>query len=273
MLRRTATIQERYERGILNAGREWRMQHSTLRRATTQFGGKAMKRENIVVVDDEKSILKLISSTLKVRGYNVYVGVDGEEAISLVEQHNPDLLLLDVKMPNMNGLDVCKRLREWSRVPIIMVSALNDAGYAVQALDCGADDYLRKPFYVDELMARVRSQLRRAEERPAQQMQSVFRAGPLEVNFSRRQVQLDSKEVKLTPTEYSILEQLVQNAGKVLTHQMLLNRVWGPDYSDENEYLRVYIGRLRRKLDSGASGPKYILTEQGVGYRFTDAVM
>lgn len=231
-----------------------------------------MKKENIVVVDDEKSILKLISSTLKVTGYNVYTGIDGEEAITLVEQHNPDLLLVDVRMPNLGGLEVCKRLREWSKVPIIVVSALNDANYAVEALDLGADDYLRKPFYVTELLARVRTQLRRAEERPAQPQQSVFRSGPLNVNFSRRQVTLNDDEVKLTPTEYSILEQLVQNAGKVLTHQMLLHRVWGPDYSEENEYLRVYIGRIRRKLSIGLDGPRFIATEQGVGYRFIDAL-
>lgn len=230
-----------------------------------------VKRENIVVVDDERSILKLISYKLKLEGYNVYAGMDGEEAIGLVEQHNPDLLLLDVKMPNLNGLEVCRRLREWSKIPIIVISAHTDANYAVEALDLGADDYLRKPFHEQELMARVRTQLRRAEERPAQQTQPVFRSGPLEMNFSRRQVSVDGNEVKLTPTEYSILEQLVQNAGKVLTHQMLLNRVWGPEYSDESEYLRVYIGRLRRKLSSGDNSPKYIVTEQGVGYRFTDA--
>jgi two-component system KDP operon response regulator KdpE len=232
-----------------------------------------MRKENIVVVDDEKSILKLISSTLKVTGYTVYTGMDGEEALSLVEQHNPDLLLLDVKMPHLSGLEVCKRLREWSKVPIIVISAMSDANYAVEALDLGADDYLRKPFYVTELLARVRTQLRRAEERPSQPQQSVYRCGPLTVNFSRRQVSLNDSEVRLTPTEYSILEQLVQNAGKVLTHQMLLHRVWGPEYSEENEYLRVYIGRLRRKLDTGPDGPRFIATEQGVGYRFTDAVM
>lgn len=232
-----------------------------------------MKKEDIVVVDDEKSILKLISSTLKVTGYNVYTGMDGEEALSLVEQHNPDLLLVDIKMPNLNGLEVCKRLREWSKVPIIVVSALSDANYAVEALDLGADDYLRKPFYVTELLARVRTQLRRAEDRPSQPQQSVFRSGPLCINFSRRQVSMGDAEVRLTPTEYSILEQLVQNAGKVLTHQMLLHRVWGPEYSEENEYLRVYIGRLRRKLDAGPNGPRFILTEQGVGYRFSDAIV
>ncbi|MDQ3856741.1 MAG: response regulator transcription factor [Chloroflexota bacterium] len=230
-----------------------------------------MRKENIVVVDDEKSILKLISYKLRLEGYNVYAGMDGEDAINLVEEHNPDLLLVDVKMPNMNGLEVCKRLREWTKVPIIVISALSDATYAVEALDSGADDYLRKPFHEKELLARVRSQLRRAEERPMQQMQSVFRSGPLTVNFSRRQVTVHGKEVKLTPTEYSILEQLVQNAGKVMTHQMLLHRVWGPDYSEESEYLRVYIGRLRRKLDAGEDGPKFIATEQGVGYRFIDA--
>lgn len=232
-----------------------------------------MKKEDIVVVDDEKSILKLISSTLKVTGYNVYTGMDGEEALSLVEQHSPDLLLVDIKMPNLNGLEVCKRLREWSKVPIIVVSALSDANYAVEALDLGADDYLRKPFYVTELLARVRTQLRRAEDRPSQPQQSVFRSGPLCINFSRRQVSMGDSEVRLTPTEYSILEQLVQNAGKVLTHQMLLHRVWGPEYSEENEYLRVYIGRLRRKLDAGPDGPRFILTEQGVGYRFSDAIV
>lgn len=230
-----------------------------------------MRKEDIVVVDDEKSILKLISYKLKLEGYNVFPGVDGEEAINLVEQHNPDLVLLDVKMPNMSGLEACKRLREWTRVPIIMISALSDANHAVEALDLGADDYLRKPFHERELLARVRTQLRRAEERPAQQSQPIFRSGPLEVNFSRRQVCVNQKQVALTPTEYSILEQLVQNVGKVLTHQMLLQRVWGPDYSTESEYLRVYIGRLRRKLDPGPNGPKFIVTEQGVGYRFTDA--
>lgn len=232
-----------------------------------------MKKSDIVVVDDEKSILKLISSQLRVRGYNVYTGLDGEEAISLVEQHNPDLLLLDIRMPNMNGLEVCKRLREWSSVPIIIVSALSDANHAVEALDLGADDYLRKPFHLAELLARVRTQLRRAEERPNPQAQSVFRAGPLTVNFSRRQVTVHDREVKLTPIEYSVLEQLVQNAGKVMTHQMLLNRVWGSEYTDENEYLRVYIGRLRRKLDPGEGAPRFILTEQGVGYRFNDGEM
>lgn len=232
-----------------------------------------MKKENIVVVDDEKSILKLISSTLKVKGYNVYTGMDGEEALSLVEQHNPDLLLVDIKMPNLSGLEVCKRLREWSRVPIIVVSALNEVNYTVDALNLGANDYLRKPFYVEELLARVRTQLRQAADRPTQPQQSVFRSGPLCINFSRRQVSLDDAEVRLTPTEYSILEQLVQNAGKVLTHQMLLRSVWGPEYGKENEYLRVYIGRLRRKLSTRPNGPDFIVTEQGVGYRFTDAVM
>ncbi len=232
-----------------------------------------MKKENIVVVDDEKSILKLISSTLKVKGYNVYTGMDGEEALSLVEQHNPDLLLVDIKMPNLGGLEVCKRLREWSRVPIIVVSALNEVSYTVDALNLGANDYLRKPFYVEELLARVRTQLRQAADRPAQPQQSVFRCGPLTINFSRRQVTLGDAEVRLTPTEYSILEQLVQNAGKVLTHQMLLRSVWGPEYGKENEYLRVYIGRLRRKLSTELNSPEFIVTEQGVGYRFTDAVM
>ena len=230
-----------------------------------------MKKETIVVVDDEKSILKYISQQLKAKGYNVYPGTNGEEAISLVEQHDPDLLLLDLKMPVMNGLEVCKRLREWSKVPIIVISAYDDVEYVVEALNSGADDYVRKPFHQEELFARVKTQLRRAEERPSQQVQSVFRCGPLTINFSRRQVTLNDEEVKLTPTEYSILEQLVQNAGKVMTHQMLLNRVWGPEYTEENEYLRVYIGRLRRKLDPGPNGPKFIVTEQGVGYRFVDA--
>ncbi|MDP9378639.1 MAG: response regulator transcription factor [Chloroflexota bacterium] len=232
-----------------------------------------MRKENIVVVDDERSILKLLQQNLKLEGYTVYTGMDGQQALDLVEQHSPDLLLLDIKMPYLNGIEVCRRLREWSKVPIIVVSALSDASYTVEALDVGADDYLRKPFHVKELLARVRTQLRRAEERPAQPQQSIYRSGPLTINFSRRQVTLHDGEVRLTPTEYSILEQLVQNAGKVLTHQMLLHRVWGPEYSDENEYLRVYIGRLRRKLDPGPDGPKFITTEQGVGYRFIDAVM
>lgn len=232
-----------------------------------------MKKEEIVVVDDEMSIVKLISQTLKRDGYNVYTGMDGDEALSLVEQHNPSLLLVDIMMPQMSGLEVCKRLREWSRVPIIVISAKDEPDFVVEALSLGADDYLRKPFYVKELIARVKTQLRHAGQQPAQQMPSVFTAGPLTINFSRRQVAVNDKDVRLTPTEYSILEQLAQNAGKVLTHQMLLHRVWGPEYSEENEYLRVYVGRLRRKLDAGPDGPKFIITEQGVGYRFADVVM
>ncbi len=227
-----------------------------------------MKKENIAVVDDERSILKLLQRNLEDRGYTVYTGMDGQRALELVEQYNPDLLLLDVKMPRLNGLEVCKRLREWSKVPIIVVSAMSDVTYAVEALESGANDYLRKPFYVDELMARVRTQLRAAEERPIPSQPSVREIGPLTINFSRRQVTFQGSEVRLTPTEYSILEHLVQNAGKVLTHQMLLRHVWGQEYHDESEYLRVYIGRIRRKL--APDGLKFIATEQGVGYRFLD---
>ncbi len=232
-----------------------------------------MKRDSIVVVDDEKTILKLMSIKLKQQGYNVYAGMDGNDAISLVEEHNPDLLLVDIKMPNMSGMEVCKRLREWSRIPIIVVSGLPDVRYAVEALDLGADDYLRKPFYDNELLARVRTQLRRAEERPMQPVQSVFRTGPLSIDFSRREVTVNGEAVHFTQTEYKVLEQLVQNVGKVMTHQMLLQRVWGSEYTVENEYLRVYIGRLRRKLNTGSDVPKFIVTEQGVGYRFSDALL
>ncbi|MEJ7653106.1 MAG: response regulator transcription factor [Chloroflexia bacterium] len=231
-----------------------------------------MKRDSIVVVDDEKTILKLCLSNSNSR-YNVYAGMDGNDAISLVEEHNPDLLLVDIKMPNMSGMEVCKRLREWSRIPIIVVSGLPDARYAVEALDLGADDYLRKPFYDNELLARVRTQLRRAEERPMQPVQSVFRTGPLSIDVSRREVTVNGEVVHFTQTEYKVLEQLVQNVGKVMTHQMLLQRVWGSEYTVENEYLRVYIGRLRRKLNTGPDVPKFIMTEQGVGYRFSDALL
>ena len=230
-----------------------------------------MKKESIVVADDERSILKLVTARLKVDGYDVHMGMNGEEALGLVEQYNPDLLVLDVKMPYMDGLEVCRRVREWSKVPIIMLSAVEDVSCKVEAFKRGADDYMTKPFHVDEFLVRVWRNLRRAEDRPAQAQQSVVQYGPLNINFSRRQVSLGEAEIRLTPTEYSILEQLVQNAGKVLTHQMLLHRVWGPEYSEENEYLRVYIGRLRRKLDTGADGPKFIVTEQGIGYRFNDA--
>ena len=230
-----------------------------------------MRRTRVLVVDDEPAILKFVRSNLQARGYEVYTASDGVEALDEFEVNNPDLVILDIRMPGMDGLEATRRIREHSQVPIIILSALGEESDKVRALDQGTDDYLTKPFGVDELLARVRAVLRRGKS-PAQEIgpgpTGSFTAGDLVVDFEHRRVTMKGLEVKLTPTEYELLHQLVSNADKVITHSILLNRVWGPEYSGESEYLRVYIGRLRRKLEPDPTQPKYILTEPGVGYRF-----
>ena len=171
-------------------------------------------------------------------------------------------------MPGIDGVEVCRRVREWSRVPIIMLSARGDEKDKVKCLDLGADDYLTKPFGVAELMARVKTALRHSDAARAEPTPSTFRGGDLEVNFASRRVTMAGKEVKLTPTEYSLLQHLVVNANKVLTHSMLLQKVWGEEYSLEKEYLRVFVGRLRKRLEPDPQHPRYIITVPGVGYRF-----
>jgi len=232
------------------------------------------KGKRILVVDDEPPIQRILRRNLTVSGYEVLVAENGERAVELVRIHQPDLILLDLWLPGeLDGINVCVQVRQWSKVPIIVLSARTDEKQKVQALDLGADDYLTKPFNNDELLARVRACLRRAasssEEENAQQPEILTSEdGYLSVNALRRQVRAGSQEVKLTPTEFELLWQLMLHAGRVLTHRTLLRAVWGPEYGEEADYLRVYVRQLRLKIEEQPSQPRYILTEPGVGYVF-----
>jgi len=227
-----------------------------------------MRQVRILIVDDDPAILKFLRANLKAGSYETLAAVDGAEALQVFERELPDLVLLDITMPKMNGFDVCRRLREWSKIPIIMLSARGDEMDKVKCLDLGADDYLTKPFGVDELLARVRAVLRRTESARTQPTKSCFTCEGIEINFADRRVTVSGREVALTPTEYKLLQELVLNANKVLTHSMLLGKVWGPEYSSEKEYLRVFISRLRKELEPDPINPRYLLTIPGVGYMF-----
>jgi len=227
-----------------------------------------MDRHRILIVDDDPGVLKVMRANLQARGYQTAVAMDGNEALKSVEEKVPDLIILDINLPGISGFDVCQQIREWSQVSIIMLSARTDESDKVKALDIGADDYLAKPFGIDELLARVRAILRRREAIPAAPGKAVFVSGALEVNFAERRVTVGGHEIKLTPIEYNVLKQLVTNAGKVLTHSMLLKTVWGSEYQDEKEYLHVVINRLRRKIEPDVTSPSLIITMPGVGYRF-----
>jgi len=221
-------------------------------------------------VDDEISIIKFLRANLEDIGYKVFAAMDGVEALQTIEMELPDLVILDIIMPKMDGFEVCRRIREWSQVPIIMLSARGDENDKVKCLDLGADDYITKPFGKGELMSRIKAVLRRAQAIGTIPTQPSFTAGDLEINFAQRRVTVAGKEVKLTPTEFSLLQELVLNAGKVLTHTHLLNKVWGMEYREEREYLRVFIRRLRAKLERDPTAPQHIINVPAVGYKFED---
>ena len=227
-----------------------------------------MAKTRVLVVDDEASIRKFVRSSLQQEGYEPIEASDGEQALQAMEQTIPELVILDITMPKLDGMEVCRRIREWSSVPIIMLSARQDERDKVQALRLGADDYLAKPFSIEELIARVEAVLRRTKVTGASITERNYSDDHLQINFAERRVTLEGSEVELTPAEYNLLRELVLNRGKVMTHRMLLQRVWGEEYGDELGYVRTFIHRLRRKLDSGSSIPKYIKTISGVGYRF-----
>ena len=229
-----------------------------------------MKKMRMLVVDDELVNVKLLRASLEARGYEVLVAMDGTEAIRIVEMEIPDLIILDIMMPKVDGFEVCRRIREWSQIPIIMLSVLGNESDKVKCLELGADDYMTKPFGIGELVARIKAVLRRAQAIGAIPTQPSFTAGNIQINFAKRQVTVGSNEVKLTPTEYALLQELVLNAGKVLTHAHLLNKVWGFEYGEEKEYLHVFIRRLRVKLEPDPRNPRYITTVPGVGYQFED---
>ena len=225
-----------------------------------------MAKKRILVVDDELGTIKFVRAKLVGQGYDVLTAMDGNQALQTFEMELPDLTILDIGMPEMDGFEVCSRIREWSQMPIIMLSARSDEIDKVKCLELGADDYITKPFGTKELIARVQAVLRRSEISPHPLGQASFISGDLEINFVKHQVSVGEKEVKLTPTEYNLLQELALNAGKVLSYTHLLKKVWGSDYRDEKEYLHVFIGQLRAKLESNIDAPEYILTVPTVGY-------
>jgi len=224
------------------------------------------KKIKILVVDDEPRIRMFIRANLEARGYEVYLAQDGTEAVEMAGRVDPDVIVLDVNMPRMDGIEACRRIREWADMPIIILSVREDEKDKVRALDEGADDYVTKPFGIEELLARIRVALRHsAGAAPAT---PLFTAGDLEVDFSKRVVKRQGQILKLTRTEYELLAYLVSHHGKVLTHKELLRNVWGPEYGEESEYVRVFIRQLRSKIEDDPSNPKFIVTEPRIGYRF-----
>jgi len=229
------------------------------------------KGARILVVDDEPQIRRSLQVNLEGKGYAVVTAEDAEQAIQAIANRTPDVIVLDLIMPGMDGIALTRRIREHSAVPIIVLSAIGDERKKVEALELGADDYVTKPFSTEELLARIKSVLRRAAG--AHSSQPIWTSGELSVNFDRREVRLNGEIVRLTPTEYDLLKYMIEHAGKVLTHRMLLTAVWGPAYNDQAQYLRVFVGQLRKKLEKDATRPRYILTDPGVGYWFDAEVM
>jgi two-component system KDP operon response regulator KdpE len=225
------------------------------------------KKTRVLVVDDEPKIRMFIRANLEARGYEVHLAQDGIEAVETAARIDPDVVVLDVNMPRMNGIEACRRIREWADMPIIILSVRDEEADKVRALDEGADDYVTKPFGIEELLARIRVALRRSAG--ARSVLPVFTEGDLEVDFSKRVVKQRGQIVKLTRTEYELLAYLVSNRGRVLTHKEILHNVWGTEYAEESEYVRVFIRQLRSKIEEDPSSPRFILTEPRVGYRFT----
>ena len=226
----------------------------------------------LLVIDDEKSIRRFLRASFTPDEAVVLEAENGTDGMRMVAHENPDVVLLDLGLPDIDGLEVVERLREWSQVPIIVLSARGLERDKIAALDLGADDYLTKPFGVGELSARIRVTLRHAQTRATPgQVEPVFEANGLRVDLSKRRVERAGEEVKLTPIEYKLLAILVRHAGLVVTHKQLLLEVWGPAYVDELHYLRVYMGQLRHKLEENPSKPKTLTTESGVGYRLQTA--
>ncbi|MCZ7543312.1 MAG: response regulator [Anaerolineae bacterium] len=224
----------------------------------------------VLVVDDDRAIRRFLRTALGAHGYVVFEAENGQQALRDVVAHRPDVIILDLGLPDLEGVDVTRRLREWSQVPIIILSVREYEEDKIAALDAGADDYLTKPFGVGELMARLRVALRHAISQVDDAAQFVL--GDLRVDLARRVVEVRGLEVQLTPTEYSLLSMLIKHAGKVLTHRQLLHEVWGPGYQGEKHLLRVNISNLRSKLEVEPARPQYILTEPGVGYRLRSNV-
>ncbi|MBK8232899.1 MAG: response regulator [Candidatus Eisenbacteria bacterium] len=227
-------------------------------------------KPGVLLIEDERQIHRFLRPVLEGHGYRVEAAMTGEAGLAAAAAKRPDVILLDLGLPDLDGLEVTRRLREWSRTPIIVLSARGREGDKVAALDAGADDYVTKPFGVPELLARVRVALRHAQDRSPEGSEPVFRVGDLEVDLGRRRVCRGGKEIHLTPIEYRLLAYLVRNSGRVVTHPTLLAEVWGPTFRQETHYLRVFMGQLRRKIEDDPARPRFIRTEPGVGYRLLD---
>jgi len=223
--------------------------------------------KNILVVDDEPQITRVLKTTLSGKGYGIRTASDGEQALHEMKNWTPDLIITDLRMPNMDGLALCRTVRKESRVPIIVLSVKGEEAVKVEALDAGADDYVTKPFNINELLARVRAALRRSAL-PEEPETPLIDVGKFRIDIAARKVQVGDREVHLTPKEFDLLIYLAKHAGRVVTHRALLTAVWGPSSVQQPEYLRVFVGHLRKKLEADESTPRYILTEPWVGYRF-----
>ncbi|MBI4785694.1 MAG: response regulator transcription factor [Chloroflexi bacterium] len=227
-----------------------------------------MRPAKILVIDDEPHLVKLVRSNLEAQHFKVISAMDGPSGLAMAEKEGPDLIILDIMLPGMDGFDVLQKIREFSAVPVVMLTAKDQEIDVVRGLHLGADDYVRKPFSVHELLARVEAVLRRAAPSEDVMTRPPFVSGDFVMDFQQRKISVRGKEIKVGPTEYKLLTQLVRNAGRVMLHADLLRKVWGPEYGGETEYLRVYISYLRNKIEEDPANPKYILTEHGVGYMF-----
>ncbi|MBI3228316.1 MAG: response regulator [Mycolicibacterium cosmeticum] len=220
----------------------------------------------VLVIDDEKQILRALRINLSVRGYEVFTAATGAEALRVAADHRPEVVILDLGLPDMSGIEVLEGLRGWLTAPVIVLSARTDSSDKVEALDAGADDYVTKPFGMDEFLARLRAAVRRAAK--VEVDEPVIETDSFTVDLAAKKVIKDGTEVHLTPTEWGMLEMLVRNRGKLVGREELLKEVWGPAYAKETHYLRVYLAQLRRKLEANPSQPRHLLTEAGMGYRF-----
>jgi two-component system, OmpR family, KDP operon response regulator KdpE len=219
----------------------------------------------VLVVDDEPQILRALGINLRARGYDVDLAPDGERALDVAARHHPDVVVLDLGLPGIDGVDVIRGLRGWSQVPIVVLSVRDAEGDKVAALDAGADDYVTKPFGMDELLARLRAALRRTV--PAEE-EALVETADFTIDLAAKKVRRDGEEVRLTPTEWHLVEVLVRNRGRLVAQRQLLQEVWGPQYHDETNYLRVFMAQVRRKLEPEPGHPRYFVTEPGMGYRF-----
>lgn len=225
-------------------------------------------KPRVLIVDDEPQILRFLRPSLGAAGYDVVEAHDGAEALKRAAADAPDVIVLDLGLPDRDGKDVIRGIREWSKVPIVVLSARDREAEKIEALDLGADDYVNKPVGVGELLARLRAALRHRMQHAGEN--ASFRSGPLAIDIAAHRVELDGREIHLTPREFGLLALLVKNAGKVVTHRQLLTAVWGPAHAEDTQYLRVYIGQLREKIEQDQNDPKFIRTEPGIGYRLQE---